>query len=1206
MLTRQIDLDTFIYNLREMINTVVVKRDKEAAKYETVATRTLADQYIAMKDGSYDFNSFGAFDSDVLAAAGMNSRLISMVLANGKDAIPYEFRNLVVQLQHDKIIDTYVEQNTYYRMLAGLPPIDATEDDFIYAPKDNKYEIPSDTPIHLLDDSYREYFNTTPLREQLYKENPDKEYILHLGSHSIDYYRSRSALNYEILYVNRCENPFIAVDFMKNYGAARNYVMLGLYNKADQKTYENYDAYMGFLVMTMAIHRTFTSVFKQGITRDFYDDNLIRYLLQAYNVQYIESIDTNYQRRIAKRLNVLLQKKSTNMVLYDIADLFEYKVNIYKYYLMKDYKKDVDGNPIFIYHTVYDENNQPHEVLDPEKTYDIYFQKVNIRSKDPTAELSNIQNRIEYNALCGGDPYWIEDSDLINKIYNSKFNATMTKYMSIDISYELSKIMYETSYCVRMMIDDQKEYKLITVKLPWVSEPVSLFDVIVFLCALVAKKFNLAGNVPLKPYQIAQVYGFNFKQDIPMIKQSIIESLDSKTGEYRFVREELLDKLNELHADTLDGARKMFNDINGLRKWLDTAMRTTSNLIEYEAYRKIYQACLVVRDVQELYTKNDGTYASTFAELLKSRRQDLYAVLLATGDITAKDDVLRKHAYSTLNNRINKVLDVLSDLAEELKDLRYMNDKEAMVNNIEKLINQMKSYTVDQTASNVLYLVNDPHLCLLKILDFMAGANKITSLDDKIQSIFMDVIDSIMPRRTWPDKMTIRNKLESDIWVSTYEVIRLANQLTSAKMISPAVSSIMLYDAFHSIAKSGLMPDKMIKLMEQLRIFITVNCFDTIDLNDLISSVRFEGTYDAWVNFTDSHGARIHRSKEDFLDALKDQIDIYLTMSCYEILRFPYDLWIQKHRTGVDELMLYDSDRETKHGSYNGYIDLQEEVHSFMRVYIEEYHRFIFYQLLKNISGTYSGLLRMYDTNARNVLEDHHYRMRFYKKFDIFPRVDCYENIKPIVEETLRRVYGSMRSILMAYDAAGVRVTENQYHHLNYGEYQISQHNTYAWDILKFFYEDFLKETTWNIHAILSVYDIAERNLREDLYYHMALRELNQITHFLHGWETIGFFYQRTMEYIQTNYRSILGLHDTGVKVSATPLEEYHSFMHDIIAYTSSYAGSTIMKRSMHEALHMKPCEYFHMKHTYGMKEPKKVKETNGFTLRDSLTKVTV
>lgn len=745
MLYFGVQMDVFIKQLMKLVKSLVVKRDEFAAVYETLDSKVDADRYIAMVESGTNWYSFSYFDTDVLVKAGLNNDLIRTIRLSGNDAIPREFRDLLCEYQRIKVIDTYVEKNDYYRMLNGEPPYKEDEANYVYL-EENEYGIPTNIPVHQLSDGYLQYINTSSIRAALIEKYPDKPYLQFLGTRAIDYYHARVARNYDILYYEKIDNESISNEFLKCYAAARNYVMIGLYNKPDQKMYEHYDSFMGLLTVVVAVQKMFGKIFKQGISRDFFDENLIKELFTAYNFPYITTISINYQKDIAKKLNMLLQKKSTNNVLFDIIALFDFpEVDIYKYYLVKDYHKDNKGNPIIIHNTIVDEYGEEHRVIDYEKTFDIYFQKVNIKSKDISAEIANKSNRVPYEALTGGDPYWIDDSYLFSKLYSKKFNQILTKYLSISISYELAKLLYETSHGLRMMIDDNVDYKRIKIDIAGIVEPVSLYDTIVFLCALTAKKFGLAGNIPLKGHQIAQVYGFNFKTDMDMLKSKILEDIETCTGEYKKVRLEILEYLKTLNATSLEGAVKMYSDIEALRKFLDNAMRYSTDIEEYTSYWKIYQSTLIVEDSEELYTKNDGTYASTFLELLQDRRPDLYIIVNEIGKSQPQsgEEVksgLTQEDLFVIDHMSNSILDKLSKISVKFNELRFANDKSEIVVNIEKVINQLKSYTVDQGASSIIYLIRDPHLCLLKFICDLITASKDSVVNDMLSVLQEDVL----------------------------------------------------------------------------------------------------------------------------------------------------------------------------------------------------------------------------------------------------------------------------------------------------------------------------------------------------------------------------------------------------------------------------------------------------------------------------------
>jgi hypothetical protein len=313
--------------------------------------------------------------------------------------------------------------------------------------------------------------------------------------------------------------------------------------------------------------------------------------------------------------------------------------------------------------------------------------------------------------------------------------------------------------------------------------------------------------VPLDAYKIAQVYGFNFKEDINALKDKIAEDIEISQGEYRSVRTELLNYLKTLNTSTLEGVREMYDNIEELRIWLDTAMRYSNDIEEYEAYKKIYNSILLSNDTKDLYMKNDGTFAETYAELLQDRRPDLYEIYMNTGNpsvVTEPGTTTGPYSGSfSINNKINKVLEKLSLMSEDLADIRFANDKDAMVSNIEKLINQMKSYTVDQSASAILYLINDPHMCMLKLIDAIRGTTMERTIIDKLQELYLDTLHQIHICRTWKTKLKF---MEGEIISSKLNyfnhVLHVFDKFKEWNKECVLDMDTLVWDLFHDYMKS--------------------------------------------------------------------------------------------------------------------------------------------------------------------------------------------------------------------------------------------------------------------------------------------------------------------------------------------------------------------------------------------------------------------
>ena len=75
--------------------------------------------------------------------------------------------------------------------------------------------------------------------------------------------------------------------------------------------------------------------------------------------------------------------------------------------------------------------------------YDVYFQKVRVNDYDYHEALEDPSNRVAYESVTSGDPYWIEDDPLYQEVWESEYNYKETKYLGVTVSYKLSELIYQ-------------------------------------------------------------------------------------------------------------------------------------------------------------------------------------------------------------------------------------------------------------------------------------------------------------------------------------------------------------------------------------------------------------------------------------------------------------------------------------------------------------------------------------------------------------------------------------------------------------------------------------------------------------------------------------------------------------------------------------------------------------------------------------------
>ena len=77
MLRSNIQMGEFIAQLKKLLYSVVVKRNKLAAAFDSdLEQKKAADRYINTIDNGDDWNSYVTFDREVLLSAGVDESLI--------------------------------------------------------------------------------------------------------------------------------------------------------------------------------------------------------------------------------------------------------------------------------------------------------------------------------------------------------------------------------------------------------------------------------------------------------------------------------------------------------------------------------------------------------------------------------------------------------------------------------------------------------------------------------------------------------------------------------------------------------------------------------------------------------------------------------------------------------------------------------------------------------------------------------------------------------------------------------------------------------------------------------------------------------------------------------------------------------------------------------------------------------------------------
>lgn len=728
----QINLDTLIKNIKTMVIGSVIKYNKLAKTNETLESLKASDIYLAAREETDSFITYPEFHIDAIINAGLvEPQYNSLLLSRDKNKIPEEFRNAVVKEQRKIVIRDYVELNDYYRMLIGLPPRDTTPDKFLYLTDEEYAELGLPrTPLHELSADVLFALYKEGKMEKFDKYKKTHPYIDFLGHNKIDLLLARRANNFSLLKINRGLNEEFYTTFVRFYDQNREYFSTVIYNLDIANRYEYFDSFIGFCIMIMTIQRLVSNTFKFGIERNFFDWSFIKAMYKMYNIPLIEDLGMDYHIIILKNLNNLLRHKSTDKVLFDILSLLGYdRMQIFKYFLVKQQKMDSNGEPIFVYKEIPDPKGTGKNILveDHQKMYDLYFQAVDIRERNIALAIMEENNRKKYLEVTSGDPYWWKDADLEKVEFESEYNYVESKYLSMNLMYKMTEMLFEITYAFRMIMDKKED----TIKLPLAIPKVyqekvfNLYDIIIFMVCLLCKK-NGFGNqrTILDHTEVAHIYGFNFDPDeIAKVKQIIADNADKLDAEK-------VAFLTNLKIESKEDANLLFENIKTFHNYLARKILDSQTYEDYRLYKKIFDIIRITKNNNDVYrVKSTGQPATSYIEFLRSHEPIL-------ADIVDNADNV------TINDILEHVLATIDDYMNSMEYIHILNDNNSPVfKSIQALVQFFKSYTVDLTSFNIVYLFDSKFYNSLKLIEDIRVVHTNMKMDDSFNFIYSDLVN---------------------------------------------------------------------------------------------------------------------------------------------------------------------------------------------------------------------------------------------------------------------------------------------------------------------------------------------------------------------------------------------------------------------------------------------------------------------------------
>ncbi len=692
-----------------MLQGFVPKRADLAFDAETTETANAFDLYYACLQGSTYYWNFKSFDVDLIKkyVSPGEVQLCTISTTN----IPENVRPKIVADQSKRVLEQYVEKNEYYRMLAGLPPLD--DHHWVYV-KGQK-GIPEDVPIHKLTMEQISRLEVTEVLPKLIEENPDKQYLNYLGANSIDFVTARLARPYEILRIGAPANHRTQEMFENEYYRARMYVMSTAFRPELFTSKELYYPTVGMLMLGIAIRNTLVPT-----EYDYLNfEEILDAILESYNLlQYFKPLPYTFKRRLVMLLDHILQIKGTDIDLVDICRIFSFdNFTAKRYYLMRTYAKDIDGIVQF--------------TGDLDKDIDLHSVKTPIEDH----EISYIpDNIVPYEQVVNNDYLWQLTEDERHKMMREDFNLMMTKYIDIEAAYDVSALTFEVCGFLNMLLCSRpNEMKIRCVNMYATGGHSDLYTMIVFLLAGLAKRSRFDGNIVYHTEDIAQVLRFNYGDIGDAIKEIVdkyelqIDVNDTLLPEY--VSPPKLDKPygnmnSQQMVEVYVYNRELYNAI--LKE-----LRETKDIRKFIALSNA-RDCMYYSYMQHAdFQMSTGEYAKTYYEMLFDVDPKLAAKL---DSLDAEKDA------NDLDKLLVYILEKLEDLfsTDELKYL-FLNTPSTYGALIEKYlrmaINVFKASSVQLDSINVFFTIGDSEPVRVidqKITHEKAGVGEVVRVTDEV------------------------------------------------------------------------------------------------------------------------------------------------------------------------------------------------------------------------------------------------------------------------------------------------------------------------------------------------------------------------------------------------------------------------------------------------------------------------------------------
>lgn len=722
VLTENPFVDELVYYTKILGYGTVLKDEQQALAAETKDSLSAGELYVACCEGKVTYELV-PITKEALVGTTLDPSMYDFYLEN-PDRIPENFKDIVHKNAVQVYINNYEEQNSYYRMLSGKPPVD---DYGLFVTDDYMYLLPEELvldlskPVHNMSEYEINTLESYGVLDAMRRDNPDLKYLDYLGEYSIPVYTSRSAEKFHPLYIPHVESIEVYEKYADALIKNRHFILATMYSEAYKYGSDHYDGYIASVIILQTMTDIIAEVQEFIARKEIFDSRSIKYLLASNNIPYYSEIPIKYQKALIKNLHTLLKYKSTDRNIIDICSLFGFDdIEIFKYYLLKQRQTDDKGNFVFGFKEEIDDEGMSHYVPDDSVAYDLKFVRVPFED-DADDYIKSEANYVDYDEVTDSDFFWaneVDKNELRKELLRQEFTYIRSKYYSIENVYEASRLSFDIPYFYNILFDNSELEELLTITVFNISDSVSQFkltDLFCFLFALTYAYHNIEDDIiAIDQTKSLAVLGFNFKADLEALNSYIIDqgfTLKELGADSFTIPESSILTMNQLLSIYTNNTKCYNNIIYGLKH--------AENKRIYDVYKKLYDTLLLTEHTNEFFRLPNGEMPITMSQYLANRDPALYKTLTTVKAMT-DDDAKRQ----LITGYVTTIVYALEEFLDS-DEFRYIYNgmpgvsSEFIKQYIIKLINFFKSYKIDIISFNTIYKFDDKFMNWIKIIDGM-------------------------------------------------------------------------------------------------------------------------------------------------------------------------------------------------------------------------------------------------------------------------------------------------------------------------------------------------------------------------------------------------------------------------------------------------------------------------------------------------------